>query len=118
MMPVRRILGAVVVVIVLIVVFAGGWIAGRTGIGTVVDADSLTDAERQFVARMTNVSLVGTFNVKGREDRTPRPDRYDITSVEKVGEDLWRFNAKMSCCGVNGPIPIVVPMRWIGDTPV
>jgi hypothetical protein len=57
--------------------------------------------------------------VAGGEDRTPRPDRYDIFSVEKVGTELWRFNAKMDCCGVNGAtLPIVVPMRWSGDTPV
>jgi hypothetical protein len=68
---------------------------------------------------MRDVSLVGSFTLAGREDRTPRSDRYDIFSVEKVGEDLWRFNASMSCCGVNGAkLPIVVPMRWIGDTPM
>jgi hypothetical protein len=27
----------------------------------------------------------------------------------KVGDDLWQFNAKMRCCGVNGAIPVVVP---------
>jgi hypothetical protein len=27
----------------------------------------------------------------------------------KVGDDLWLFNAKMQCCGVNGAIPVVVP---------
>ena len=43
-----------------------------------------------------------------------------ISSVEKVGDDLWRFNAKMDCCGLggSGAIPIVVPMRFVGDTPV
>jgi hypothetical protein len=67
---------------------------------------------------MQNVSLVGSFTVDGREDRTSRPDRYDIAGVEKVGDNLWRFDAGMQCCGVNGTIPIVVPMRWAGDTPV
>src|SRR5678816_3579689 len=54
----------------------------------------------------------------GRDDRVPHADRYEISSVEKVGPDLWRFNARMDCCGVTGAIPVVVPMRWIGDTPV
>jgi hypothetical protein len=56
--------------------------------------------------------------VDGREDRTPRSDRYDISSVEKIGDNLWRFNASMHCCGVNGVIPVAVPMRWNGDTPM
>ena len=118
-MTIRRVLGSVLVVVLLLATFAGGWLVGRLGIGSVVDPASLTDLERQFTERMRNVTMVGSFTVAGREDRTPRPDRYDIASVEKVGDDLWRFNASMDCCGVNGAtLPIVVPMRWSGDTPV
>ena len=68
---------------------------------------------------MKNVSLVGTFTVAGREGRAANPDRYDIASVEKIGDDMWRFNASMSCCGLsNTTVPIAVPMRWVGDTPM
>ena len=66
---------------------------------------------------MRGVTLVGAYTVTGG-DRPPRADRYDISSVEKIGENLWRFNANMQCCGVNGDIPVVVPLRWIGDTPM
>ena len=99
--------------------FGGGWLVGRLGIGAAVDPASLTDLERQFTERMRNVTMIGSFTVAGREDRTPRADRYEIASVEKVGDDQWRFNASMDCCGLNGAtIPIVVPMRWSGDTPM
>ena len=56
----------------------------------------------------------------GRQRRNPEPDRYDIASVQKVGDNLWQFNTKMECCGVEGKgvIPIVVPMRFFGDTPM
>ncbi len=118
MTRVRRVLGVTFGVILLLVIFGGGWLTGRLGIGSVVDPASLTDLERQFTERMRDVSLVGSFTVAGREDRTPRADRYDIASVEKVGDNLWRFNAGMQCCGVNGVIPVVVPMRWNGDTPM
>ena len=68
---------------------------------------------------MRDVSLVGSFTVAGREDGQPRPDRYDIDSVEKIGDDLWRFNARMNCCGFDGAtVPIAVPMTWVGDTPM
>jgi hypothetical protein len=115
----RRAIRYAAIVVVLLLVFAGGWLAGRLGIGTVVSPASMSDAERQFAGRMTNVSLLGTFTVAGREDRAASPERYDIASVEKIGEDLWRFNASMSCCGLSGrTLPIAVPMRWIGDTPM
>jgi hypothetical protein len=115
---VRRVLTTVLLVVLAAVIFVAGWIVGRTGIGAGVDPASLSDAERQFTERMHDVALVGSFTVSGREGREPREDRYDIASVTKVGDNLWRFNAGMKCCGVNGTIPVVVPMRWIGDTPV
>jgi len=115
---VRRMIAVAVALVIVLVIFGGGWLVGRLGIGRVVDPASLTEAERQFTERMRGVSLVGSFTVTGREDRPPRPDRYDIASVEKVGTDLWRFNADMECCGGIRGIPVVVPMRWNGDTPM
>ncbi len=116
MARVRRTLGIALLVVLALALFCGGWLIGRLGIGTVIDPASLTDAKRQFTERMRDVTLIGSFTVAGREDRAPRPDRYNIISVEKVGDDLWRFNAQ--CCGVNGAVPIVVPMRFNGDKPM
>jgi hypothetical protein len=118
MARVRRVLGTAIVVVLLLAIFGGGWLVGRLGIGSAVNPASLTDVERQFTERMRDVSLAGSFTVAGREDRAPRADHYNISSVEKVGDNLWRFNASMHCCGVNGTIPVVVPMRWNGDTPM
>jgi hypothetical protein len=116
---VRRSLKVLGVLVVISLLFGIGWVTGRLGYGSVVEPASLSETERAFADRMTAVSLIGTFTVAGREDRTPSPDRYDIFSVEKVGDDQWRFNAKMECCGVNGAtLPIVVPMRFVGDTPM
>jgi hypothetical protein len=119
MATVRGVLRVVLIAVLALVIFGGGWFVGRLGIGSVVEPASLTEAERQFAEGMRNVALVGQFTVAGKESRNPNPDRYEIASVEKVGTDLWRFTAKMSCCGLSGStIPITVPMRWVGDTPV
>jgi hypothetical protein len=117
MAGVRRLLKAALILVLLFAVFAGGWLAGRTGIGAAVDPASLNDLEREFAERMRGVSLVGSYTIAG-SSRPPRTDRYDISSIEKVGDNLWRFNAGMDCCGVSGTIPVVVPLRWIGDTPM
>ena len=117
MAVVRRVFGFLVALVVLILVFGGGWVTGRFGIGAApVDPASLTDVERQFTERMRNVTLRGSFTVDGRDGRTPREDGYGIESVEKIGDDLWRFNAGMQCCGVKGVVPLVIPMRFVGDT--
>ena len=105
-------------VLVGLLAFVTGWLIGRTGIGSVVEPSSLAEAERAFSERMRDVALVGVFTVDGGEPKAPEPERYEIDSVEKVGDDLWQFNARMNCCGVDGAIPVVVPMRWVGDTPV
>ena len=73
MAVVRRAIGFVAAVVVLILVFGGGWVAGRFGIGdAAVDPASLTDQEHQFTERMRHVTLRGSFTVDGREGRTPR----------------------------------------------
>ena len=115
-MHIRRALAIALAVVLALVIFGSGWLIGRLGIGAVVDPASLTDVERQFAERMRNVTLVGSFTTAGQEDRVPQPDRYEIVSVEKAGDDLWRFKASMQ--GMNSPVPIVVPMRFNGDTPM
>jgi hypothetical protein len=111
----RSLVRLVLVFLVLLVIFASGWVAGRLGMGSVVAPASLTGLERAFSEQMAGAALVGQFTVAGREE-PGRPDRYEIESVEKVGEDRWRFNARLR---PGGPVlPIVVPMRWVGDTPV
>lgn len=105
------------VLVLLLLTFAGGWLVGRTGIGSAVPVAALDARERAFTERMQNVVLDGVFTVDGRS-ATPSPDRYEIASVEKVGDNLWRFNARMVHEGTDVTLPIVVPMHWLEDTPV
>ena len=76
-----------------------GWLR-RLGVGAAIDSASLPQVERAFADRMRNVKLVGSFTVDGREPRRQSPDGYEISSVEKVGDDLWRFNARLGSSGV------------------
>lgn len=117
----RRLLWAAVLVLLLLATFATGWIVGRTGIGSVVDPASLTDLERQFADRMSGSALVGSFTVDGRNDSDSRPaspDRYDLSKVEKVGDELWRFSVRMRHSDIDVTLPVTVPLRWVGETPV
>src|SRR6267143_3345979 len=64
------------------------------------------------------ISLVGRFTIAGREDRPALVERYDMSSVEKVGGDQWRFNARIRYGSVDTTLPVVVTMLWAGDTPM
>jgi hypothetical protein len=104
--------------ILLLIVFAAGWLTAIVGYGPAIDPATLPDRERQFAERMKGVSLVGVFTITGREDSPPRTDRYDIESVEKIGDNRWRFNARMRHGDTDVTMPFAVPMRWVDDTPV
>ena len=75
----------------MLVMFSAGWLVATLRIGRAVDPASLSTLERQFTDQMKGAAMVGRFTVAGREDRQANPDRYDISSVEKVGDDQWRF---------------------------
>jgi hypothetical protein len=119
-MPIaRRLFWSAGIGALLLAIFAGGWIVGRLGLMAPAEPSaSLTELERQFAERMRDVTMAGSYTVSGQENQPAKSDRRDIVSVEKIGDDLWRFNTRMQCCGVDGAMPVVVPMRWVGDTPV
>jgi hypothetical protein len=104
--------------VALLVVFALGWLVGTAGIGRAAPRASLNELERKFTDQMHGASLVGRFTIAGREDRQASPDRYDISSVEKLAGNDWRFNARMRYGSVDTTLPIVVTMLWAGDTPI
>jgi hypothetical protein len=112
----KRLFGLVALVLLLLVTFAAGWIVAKTGMGSAMDPATLPELERQFTEQMRGAAMVGSFTIAGREDRPARPDRYDIASVEKVGEDRWRFNARIG--EKNVTLPVTVTMRWVDDTPM
>ena len=99
--------------------FALGWLIGKTGIGRPsVDPASLSVLERQFTERMTGSVLVGQFTITNREGQELYAERYELSSVEKVGTDQWRFNAHMKYGSVDITVPVTVTMLWAGDTPM
>jgi hypothetical protein len=112
----RRLLRLGAAALLLLLAFAAGWLVAKIGVGARVDPATLSELERRFDEGMDNVSLVGRFTVTGRDDRPAAPDRYDITSVEKVGVNQWRFNARIGELDVS--LPVVVTMEWAGDTPM
>ena len=114
----RRLPWLLATALLMLLMFTVGWVVAKTGIGATVDQASLTELERRFTDQMRGAALVGHFTVAGREDRSSNPERYDISSVEKVGDDRWRFNSRVRYGNIDVTLPITVPMRWIGDTPL
>ena len=113
-----RSLRLVVGLLLLAAMFGLGWVVAKARVGSSVSRASLSDLERQFTDRMKGVALVGHFTIVGRGDRPPIPERYEISSAEKVGDNEWRFNARIKYGKIDTALPIVVTMVWAGDTPM
>jgi hypothetical protein len=112
----KRVLKLVLLLVLLLLAGGVGYLMAKLGVGSRVETVNLPEAERLFAERMQNVSMVGSFTIAGRENQTPREDHYDIASVDKVGDDQWRFNATIGENGIT--LPIVVTMKFVGDTPM
>jgi hypothetical protein len=67
---------------------------------------------------LTGAALVGHFTVTGAETSTPKPERYELTSVKHVGDGLWMFVARIKYGEHDVTLPITLPVKWAGDTPV
>jgi hypothetical protein len=76
----------------------------------------MNELEKQFERTMSGCTMVGRFSTHGKEDKHPAEDRYEISKVTKIGEDLWLFTARFGKAKL--PLPIPVPVKWAGDTPV
>lgn len=80
---------------------------------------------RQFQEMMTGATMVGRATVGRKEDASPREDRYVIQRASKFtdasGEgdkDRWLLVWQAKFRGREIPVPLIVPVKWAGDTPV
>ena len=104
--------------VLLLLVFGTGWLTGKVGLGSSVPQASLPELERRFAEQLTGAALVGQFTIAGREDRPASPERYELASVEKVGDHDWRFNARIKYGNIDVTLPVVTTVMWAGDTPM
>jgi hypothetical protein len=79
------------------------------------------ELEKQFEQNMSGATLVGRFSVEGRGNRAggePKEERYQILKVTKTSGDYWLFNARVQYGNKDVTAPIVLQVKWAGDTPV
>src|SRR5687768_10614731 len=78
------------------------------------------ELDRQFEKTMSGAALVGRFTVEGRGDaaRQPREERYHINKVTKMSGDYWMFVARVQYGNKDVTVPMMLQVKWAGDTPV
>ena len=101
----------------LIILFFASIASAQPATQPVIDQAAL---EKEFEATMSGAVLVGHSSDSRKPDALPRAERYTVQNVSKVpdSEDRWLFAAKIPFRGGEITVPIVVPVKWAGDTPV
>ena len=75
--------------------------------------------EKQFQETMTGAVLIGHSTDTRRPDAAPREERYTIDRVSKLPRgDNWLFTARIPFRGGELAVPLIIPVKWAGDTPV
>ena len=83
-----------------------------------VKEPSREELEKQFAETMTGATLVGHFTMDGRGNGQPKEEKYTIVRVTKQRGDHWLFLARMQFGGRDVTVPMLIPVKWAGDTAV
>lgn len=86
-----------------------------------VGADLAPEQEKLYKAleeSLSGAALVGQFTVSDAGVSNPKPERYELTGVKHVGNGNWMFVARIKYGNHDVTLPITLPIKWAGDTPV
>jgi hypothetical protein len=77
------------------------------------------ELEKQFAETLTGATLVGQFTVSGVNDDKPlAKDKYTLGTVKKLKNGFWSFEARIQYGDHDVKLPLALPVKWAGDTPV
>ena len=82
-------------------------------------ADDVPDRaalEKNFQETMANAVLTGSFTVDGKPDA--KSERYEIGAVTNQGNGIWAIAARIQYGENDVTVPVIVEVKWAGDTPV
>lgn len=81
-------------------------------------AQEMTASEREFADALSHATLRGSFTLSDNPTATPKPERYDLGEVRKVGARLWSLPTRIRYGEHDATAPIVLPIDFAGDTAV
>ena len=90
-----------------------------------LDHDKL---EKQFAEQLSGATLVGSYTTDGNSTtdrsrgKSPRvgtsDESYEISKVAKAPDGDWLFLVRMKFGDVDMKVPLKIPVKWAGDTPI
>ena len=75
--------------------------------------------DKLFTERMSGVVFSGFFTTVGKDNGAPpQMEKYTISKVTKLKDDYWQFTARVQYGKTDVEVPMILPVKWAGDTPV
>jgi hypothetical protein len=77
--------------------------------------------DKKFAESLSGVVFAGNYSVTSGGKETPAAmEKYTIARVSKVKEktDLWLFETRIQYGKTDLPVPLILQVKWAGDTPV
>jgi hypothetical protein len=94
-------------------------VAQETPPAAAAPVDDEAERFRRFSENLSGTKFTGSFVVSGREGDGLQSEEYHIKSVQKMeGEDMWLFTARIRYGENDITVPLPLPVKWAGDTPV
>ncbi|QEG42290.1 hypothetical protein [Roseimaritima ulvae] len=85
------------------------------------DGAGETPAQRdaRFAEYMTGAKFIGRFTIVGKDNDNMPEEEYTIHKCEKLDkDDLFRFTARIRYGDTDTELPMDLPVKWAGRTPV
>lgn len=77
------------------------------------------ELEQKFAEKLSGATLVGQFTVSDINDGKPlAQDKYQLGKVHKLPNGLWSIEARIQYGEHDVKLPLALPVKWAGDTPV
>jgi hypothetical protein len=117
---IRRIGHSLLALCVSIVCFSSPILAEQKPSEKANAQDRQEKLEAALSKMLSGATLEGSFTSTGAGGDPSKlaRDKYTLGQVRKVGGDVWQIPARIQYSGKDITLPIVLPIRWAGDTPV
>ena len=117
---IRRIVYLLLAVCVSVVCFSSPILAEQKPAEQANSSERQAKLEAALSKMLSGATLEGSFTSTGAgSDPTKLSrDKYTLGEVKKVSGDVWQIPARIQYGEKDITLPIMLPIRWAGDTPV
>jgi len=83
------------------------------------EAPSQAELDKQFEKLLSGATLAGQYTVAGADATSvPKEEKYSISKVSKIAGELWLLQVRIQYGDHDVNVPIPVPVKWVGSTPM